>query len=149
MNSNEELINIALADSDSGYNCAQSVLKQYCEALGLSSDVAMRLASGFGGGMRMGRTCGAITGGIMALGLKFGFTQPGDSLSKERLESIISTYITDVKNRLGTCDCNDLMGIDVTIPEVRRQAKEDGLFKEKCPTFIRTAMEELEKRLSM
>lgn len=107
----------------------------------------MKLASGFGGGMRMGKTCGAITGGIMVLGLKYGFDQPGDSIAKETIEGIISEYITNVRKSLGTCDCNELLGIDVTVPEVRKLAKEEGIFKEKCPVFIRMVMEELNKRL--
>lgn len=51
-------------------NCAQAILSTYCEAFGLERNLALRLAQGFGGGMaHMGKTCGAVTGAYMVLGL--------------------------------------------------------------------------------
>ena len=51
------------------YNCAQSVLLPFAEDLGLSEEKAFQIASHFGGGMKMGSVCGAVTGALMALGL--------------------------------------------------------------------------------
>ena len=51
------------------YNCAQSVLLPFAEEAGLSPAQAYALAHAFGGGMRMGSVCGAITGAYMALGI--------------------------------------------------------------------------------
>lgn len=51
------------------YNCAQSVLIPFCELLSLKEETAYDLARNFGGGMKMGSVCGAVTGGLMALGL--------------------------------------------------------------------------------
>ena len=55
---------------DRGYNCAQSVLIPKWEEMGLDHDMAKRLSKNFGVGMKIGSTCGAITGGLMVLGLK-------------------------------------------------------------------------------
>ena len=52
------------------YNCAQSVLIPKWEEMGLDHDMAKRLSKNFGVGMKIGSTCGAITGGLMVLGLK-------------------------------------------------------------------------------
>ena len=41
----------------------------FAEALGLDHQTMYRLAAQFGSGMRRGSVCGAVTGGIMALGL--------------------------------------------------------------------------------
>ena len=65
----EELRN----DPTTHYNCAQSVLIPFAEEAGISFDHACRIAANFGSGMKCGGTCGAITGGLMALGL-FGVT---------------------------------------------------------------------------
>jgi C_GCAxxG_C_C family probable redox protein len=63
---------------DSGYNCAEAVL------LATSQDalrrkvgaVIPRIATGFGGGIsRNGDVCGALTGGIMGIGLAGGGIQ--------------------------------------------------------------------------
>lgn len=51
------------------YNCAQSTLLPFAEELGLPQEAMYRLAAQFGSGMRRGSVCGAVTGGLMALGL--------------------------------------------------------------------------------
>lgn len=51
------------------YNCAQSVLLPFAPEAGVPEATAYALASNFGGGMKMASVCGAVTGGLMALGL--------------------------------------------------------------------------------
>ena len=64
---------IALEKFLAGYNCAQAVLFSFCDDLGFDKDAALRLACGFGAGMaRKQEVCGAVTGGILAIGLKHG-----------------------------------------------------------------------------
>jgi C_GCAxxG_C_C family probable redox protein len=58
-----------------GFNCSEQVLIGANEILKLHgfSKKYLKIASGFGGGVsRRGSICGAVSGGIMALGLKFG-----------------------------------------------------------------------------
>lgn len=51
------------------YNCAQSVVVPFAEDAGYDEAAAMKFAANFGKGMKMAATCGAITGGLMVLGL--------------------------------------------------------------------------------
>ena len=51
------------------YNCAQAVLAAFGPDAGLPEEAACRITANFGSGMKMGETCGAVTGGLMALGL--------------------------------------------------------------------------------
>ena len=51
------------------YNCAQAVLVAYAAECGISEGKAFQMGEHFGGGMRMAATCGAITGGLMVLGM--------------------------------------------------------------------------------
>lgn len=51
------------------YNCAQSVLLPFAGAAGLSEETLYALSANFGAGMKMASVCGAITGGLMVLGL--------------------------------------------------------------------------------
>lgn len=54
-------------------NCAQAVLGTLGPGAGLESPECFRVAAAFGGGMaRMGLVCGAVTGGMMVLGLRHG-----------------------------------------------------------------------------
>ncbi len=56
-----------------GYNCSQSVIGAYAEELGVPEETALRMAAGFGGGIgRCGEACGALTGGVMVVGLRTG-----------------------------------------------------------------------------
>ena len=68
------------------YNWSQKVLDVFSEELGLDKEVALRLTKGFGGGAGCGELCGAVTAGIMALGLKYGDDSKG--------------YIEEFENRI-------------------------------------------------
>lgn len=57
------------ADQTRHYNCCQATLLPFCEECQLEKETAMKIASSFGSGMKHGSTCGAVTGGLMALGL--------------------------------------------------------------------------------
>ena len=74
-----------------GFNCSQAVFSSYSEQFGLDGDVACKVATGFGGGMRMAGTCGAVTGAFMVLGLKYGNSPEKDKKAKE------NTYKKDSK----------------------------------------------------
>ena len=50
------------------YNCAETIMMAYADDLGLTESQAECLGCNFGGGMKCGGTCGAITGGLMVLG---------------------------------------------------------------------------------
>ena len=65
-------------DPDVHYNCAQAVFLPFAERKGLTAEQALAITQNFGGGMRAGLTCGAITGGLMALGL-YGAGDPRDA----------------------------------------------------------------------
>ena len=52
-----------------GYNCAQCVLCACGSYTELERDKALAVSCGFGGGVRSGEICGAISGAVMAIGL--------------------------------------------------------------------------------
>jgi C_GCAxxG_C_C family probable redox protein len=50
----------------------------------LESDCIPRIATGFGGGIgKQGEVCGAVSGGVMVIGLLRGRTQSDDRAAKE------------------------------------------------------------------
>ena len=68
-----------------GICCCQQVFEELAPTLGLDEKTALRIAAGFGSGIGHGLTCGAVTAGLMALGLKYGNHIPGDDEGKARM----------------------------------------------------------------
>ena len=70
MNNRTEM---AVSKFSEGYNCAQSVLYSFCDDIHLDKNTALKMACGFGAGMgRKEEVCGAVTGGIIVIGAKYG-----------------------------------------------------------------------------
>ena len=63
---------------DPHYNCGQSVILPFAEELGIPTDLVMRFAANFGGGMKAGALCGAVAGGVTVLALH-GLNTPEDT----------------------------------------------------------------------
>jgi len=87
------------ACEDPHYNCAQSVLVPFAEQAGMTTEQALAVAQGFGGGMQTGGICGAISGGVMALGV-LGIATP----------RTVSAFVRRMRdNHGGMTQCVDLL----------------------------------------
>ncbi len=124
-----------------GFNCAQSALSPFAEELGLPLDVAMRLAAPFGGGMgRQGEVCGAASGALMALGLRYG-SPVADKDAKETVYAITAEFLRRFEARTGALLCRDLIQSDMTTPEGLAWARARNVFTTICPGLIAAAVE--------
>ncbi|MGL4738502.1 MAG: C-GCAxxG-C-C family protein [Cellulosilyticaceae bacterium] len=131
-----------------GYNCSQAVLGVFCEELGLSKDVAMKLASGFGGGIRCGQTCGAVTGAIMALGLREGQAHGHDQETKQAMNARTVAFQEAFKVKYGTIVCKELLdGHNITTPDGFAVIKEKGLSRSVCDNLIAQAITIVEEMI--
>jgi C_GCAxxG_C_C family probable redox protein len=128
-----------------GFNCSQAVLSSYGEQFGLECDKAFKVATGFGGGMRMGGTCGAVSGAFMVLGLKYGNTTAEDKKAKAKTYTKVEEYTNRFKVRNDSVTCRELLGCDLTTPEGMKEAKDKGLFSTICPKIVQDAVEILEE----
>ncbi|MBN2146140.1 MAG: C_GCAxxG_C_C family protein [Anaerolineales bacterium] len=99
----------ALDFFNQGYSCSQSVLATFAPGLGLPIETAFKIAAPFGGGIaRTGDLCGAVTGAIMVLGLKYGHTTPTEPNSKELTYQIVQEFLKQFKARHDTLLCSEL-----------------------------------------
>ena len=131
-----------------GFRCSQAILSTYATQFGLGQELALRLASPFGGGMgSLGNTCGAVTGAIMVLGLKYGHSKVGELKKKEKANQITKDFVEKFKSRNGSIMCKELLNCDISTPEGRNKAIEEKLFIEICPNLVRDSAEILEKLL--
>jgi C_GCAxxG_C_C family probable redox protein len=133
----------------SGYNCAQSVLYSFCDDLGLDKDSAMKISCGFGGGMgRAQEVCGAISGGILALGVKHGRGEGQDKSSTEETYGKVRELISQFKSKHGSCICRTLLeGCDLKTPEGQQFFKQNDLHNKTCKYCVQTVVETVEKIL--
>jgi len=67
-NSDAEVRSRAEKYFDDGYNCAQAVALSNIEAFNGRTEGIKQLLAGFGHGMNAGCVCGAISGGVLAMG---------------------------------------------------------------------------------
>jgi C_GCAxxG_C_C family probable redox protein len=139
----------AVSCFEEGFCCSQAVLSVYAEEFGLSRVTALKISRGFGGGMgRMALTCGAVTGALMAIGLKYGNADALDKQSREQAYGLVREFARRFEERNGSIICRDLLGCDISKPEGIKTAKENGLFTSVCPEMVRSAAEILEEMMN-
>lgn len=141
----------AVSAFQAGYNCAQSTFMAFIDDLGIEKRQAMKLASGFGGGMgRMQEVCGALSGAVLALGASFGHGDPSESEAQKKTYSLTQELFRRFKEQHGHCRCRDLVqGIDLKTEEGQKEFKERDLRNKVCVPCVRAAVEiveELRKR---
>lgn len=132
---------------EQGFNCAQAVIAHCAEELGMDEEEALKIASGFGGGMHLAEVCGCVTGSLMALGLKYGVNEPNDNVGKEIMRSKTEEFLSKFKEGNGAHRCKDLLGLDISIPEEKLMVAEEGLIAKNCPGFVCSACDILDELL--
>lgn len=91
---------------DRDFNCAEKILYGANEAyqLGLNKE-ALKLSSGFGGGMAIEGTCGALTACIMVLGRLFVKDTAHEST---RIKELTKELFEEYRKAMGDIDCAPL-----------------------------------------
>jgi C_GCAxxG_C_C family probable redox protein len=121
---------------NSGFNCSQSVAGAYAEDLGLKQADALKMAAAFGGGIgRSGQTCGAVTGALMVLGMKYGMTV-ADPQAKERMYVIAQSFLKHFAARHGSVLCKELLNADISTVEGRAAMRERNTHAAICSPLI-------------
>ncbi len=123
-----------------GISCAPAVLAAFAPRLGMDEEHAARAASCFGGGMASaGRICGAVTGAMMAIGLRHGPGVQADAAAKKDAYDRARELWRRFTDRQGSIECRDILGVDISTPEGHAQASAQGLFKTRCAAAVRDA----------
>ncbi len=128
---------------ETDFSCSQSVFSTLAPDLGMNEETALKISSAFGGGMmRHGEVCGAVTGALMSLGLKFGSATPNN---EEEIREASQELMRQFKETNGSLLCRELLGYHLLMPEEREKAKESGVFNSLCPLLVQNATELAEK----
>lgn len=122
-----------------GFCCAESVLMALAEAKGIKSDIIPRIATGLCSGMsRTSRTCGAINGAIMGMGLTYGRMSPDDD--REYLYALVQELFQRFTEKHGTALCHELIGCDLNTEEGQKFFVDNNL-DPKCQQITSDAAE--------
>jgi len=141
-------VKLAVATFGEGFNCSQAVLSALAPDLGLDRETALRVAGAFGAGIaRMGQTCGAVSGALMVLGLKYSQIRANDKQAKEEMYALAGEFMKRFEARHGSTLCRELLGYDVGTPEGMQLIREKGLFTSQCPKLVASAVEIVEQFL--
>ena len=120
-----------------GLCCSESVLQALAESRGIQSELIPKIATGLCGGIsRSGNICGAVSGGVLAIGLCFGRSQPGQS--PEETGRRVRAFLAKCEQRFGSTNCEKLIGCRLDTPEGQEFFKKHNL-REKCAGFTSEA----------
>ena len=134
----------ALSYFQDQFHCSQAVLAAYAEELGLTEEQALKIAYCLNSGMRKGEVCGACSGALLVLGLKYGQCRIGDSDSRARANQMTVEFLDRFAKANGSYICNDLLKCDISTAEGVRYAMEHNCFTEVCPKMVASAVKILE-----
>ena len=93
-------------------NCAQCVFSGVTEALGVENGDVFRAATGFADGIGLTGEghCGALSGGVMAIGCLFGRKRDEFARRGKMMKALLLSRRLQVKfvEKYGVCRCHDL-----------------------------------------
>jgi len=130
-----------------GYNCSQSVFSSFAEECGITKDLALKLSTGFGGGIsRHGEVCGAVSGGVLVLSSLFGRGENCDKQNMittyEKTQLLFSTF----SEKMGTVSCKKLLnGCELLTKEGQNEFVDSGLWDSVCLPCVECAAEIVEE----
>ena len=129
----------ALKYFEEKYHCSQAVFAAFSEEYGLPKEQALKIGGCFGSGMRKGEVCGACTGALMVLGLKYGKSRIDDMESKIKSDEVCDRFLDEFKKENGSYICNELLKCDISTEEGIQYALDNNLFTEFCPKMVESA----------
>jgi len=134
---------IAVSKFSEGYNCAQSVFYSFCDELGFDENAALKMACGFGAGMgRKEEVCGAVSGGIIVIGAKYGRGEKDDRTATELTYKKTRELMDRFEKKHGTFICRKLLkGCELTTEEGQKNFKDNKLSDTVCKPCVRSVVE--------
>lgn len=130
-----------------GYNCAQSVLLAFADRTGMKKEDLAAIALPFGGGMgRLRETCGAVSGGALAIGLLC------REKSKAEIYALVHAFGERFREENGSLNCGALLaGAGVhPAPAAVPEARTPTYYKKRpCPELVFSAAAILETLLGL
>lgn len=130
-----------------GMDCSQVVAGAMAEKLDMDEKTLRRMSACFGGGMMCGETCGAVTGALMVLGLKYGHDAEGDMEQKDMMQKKVLEFKNAFLKKYPSDMCRDLLNHDISKPGEMDKVLEEGTMFTLCPCIVKDVIEILEEEM--
>jgi C_GCAxxG_C_C family probable redox protein len=115
----------------------RNLYSAYSEELKIDNTLALSISSGFGGGMGiLQKTCGAVTGAFMTLGVYNTQKHQNNKESKEQTNLMIQKFADKFIAKYGYLDCKALLNSDLSTEKGRQSARENKLFEKVCEKCV-------------
>lgn len=102
------------------------MLLAVAESEGIQSDFIPKIATGFCGGVsRTCGMCGAVSGGIMAIGLFAGRSAPTETVAQSY--TMVRKLVEEFGSKFGSTNCKELTGCDLGTEEGQKYFKEKNM----------------------
>jgi C_GCAxxG_C_C family probable redox protein len=133
---------------EEGFNCSQSVCAAFSDEFGFEREQALRVSSAFGGGMgHNDEVCGAVSGALMVIGMKYGRVVAEDLEAKQKCYDLAREFFMEFRSLHGSIRCTDLLEYDISTEEGLEMAREKDLFNTRCVHFVSDAAKMLDRIL--
>ena len=132
-----EKANIASELFNNGLYCSQAVLGAFCENYGMEQETAFKISCGLNSGVRHADICGAVSGAVLVVGLKYGDTA---NICNSKTEEFIKLFNDKNDNII----CRNILGCDISTPNGKEKAANENLFKTLCLDMVISATQILE-----
>ena len=117
---------------DGGLYCSQAVLGAFCEEYGVDEGLAYKISFGLNSGCRCADVCGAVSGAILVIGLKYGDVKNLCNLKTEE-------YTDAFRRKNGSIICRELLGCDISTQKGKLKALTENLFSTRCRDMVASA----------
>lgn len=137
----------AVNNFEKGYNCSQAVFLAYANRYGINEELALRMASSFGGGMgRLREVCGAVTAMFAIAGLERGYTDFDNDDLKAKHYEFIQFLAQKFREKNNSIICRELLGLDGDIISSAPTKRTKEFYETRpCGDFIKIASEIIEE----
>ena len=130
-----------------GYSCAEAVLKSVAEAKGIDSPLIPKIATAFGSGLAgTDGTCGALSGGYLALSMCKGRETPQDD--RTAVYGDIAKLKAMFQDSFGSTECTALLGFSLGASDAGEKFHAGNCKEGKCIYFVERVADEVMKMLS-
>jgi len=130
-----------------GYSCSEAVLKSLAEAKGIDSPLIPKIATAFGSGLAgTDGTCGALSGGYLALSMCKGRTAPEDD--RVSLYGDIAKLKATFQGAFSQTECTQLLGFSLGAQDAGTRFTQGNCKEGKCNFYVERVADEVLKMLA-